>query len=45
MPAAAWWILAIAAMVGMFAACVILVAVALRVFENALARRRHTPSE
>jgi hypothetical protein len=40
MPAAAWWTLAILAMVGLFAACVIVVAVGLRVLENVLARRR-----
>jgi hypothetical protein len=40
MPAAVWWTIAIVAMVGMFAACVIAVSVGLRLFENALARRR-----
>jgi hypothetical protein len=40
MPAAVWWTIAILSMVGMFAACVIVVAVGLRVLENALARRR-----
>lgn len=45
MPAVVWWILAIGAMVGMFAACVIVVAVGLRLFENAIARRQHRPSE
>jgi hypothetical protein len=45
MPAAVWWVLAIGAMVGMFAVCVVVVAVGLRVFENALARRRQRPLE
>ena len=45
MPAAVWWILAIGAMVGMFCACVIVVALGLRVLENALARRQRRPSE
>lgn len=40
MPAAVWWTIAIAAMVGMFAACVLLVVAGVRVLENALARRR-----
>ena len=40
MPAALWWVLAIAAMVGIFAACVIVVALGLRLLESALARRR-----
>jgi hypothetical protein len=37
---AIWMVLAIGAMVGMFAACVIVVAVAVRMLENALAKRR-----
>jgi hypothetical protein len=45
MPAAVWWVIAVGAMVGMFAACVILVAVGVRMLENALARRRQRPSE
>ena len=40
MPAAVWWTIAILAMAGMFAACVIAVAIVLRVLENALAKRR-----
>lgn len=45
MPTAVWWVVAVGAMVGMFAACVLLVAVGVRVLENALARRRQRPSE
>ena len=45
MPAAVWWILAIGAMVGLFAACVVVVAVGLRLLESAFARRRQRPSE
>jgi hypothetical protein len=45
MPAVVWWILAFGAMVGLFAACVIAVAVGLRVLENALDRRQRRPSE
>jgi hypothetical protein len=45
MATAVWWVVAVGAMVGLFAACVILVAVGLRVLENVLARRRQRPSE
>jgi hypothetical protein len=37
---AIWTVLAVGVMVGMFAGCVIAVAVGVRVLENALARRR-----
>lgn len=45
MATAVWWVVAVGAMVGTFAACVILVAVGVRVLENVLARRRQRPSE
>ena len=45
MPAAVWWVLAIAAMAGMFAACVIVVSVGLRALENARARRQQRATE
>jgi small basic protein len=45
MATAVWWVVAVGAMVGLFAACVILVAVGVRVLENVLARRRQRPSE
>jgi hypothetical protein len=40
---AIWTALALAAMAGLFAACVIVVAAAVRVLENALAKRRGEP--
>ena len=40
MPAAIWWTLAIVAMAGMFAACVVIVALGVRLLERVLARRR-----
>ena len=40
MPAAAWWFLAISAMVGLFVACVVVVTVGVRLLVLALARRR-----
>jgi putative Ca2+/H+ antiporter (TMEM165/GDT1 family) len=45
MATAVWWVVAVGAMVGMFAACVILVAAGVRVLENVLARRRQRQSE
>ena len=44
MATAVWTALAVAALVGMFAACVIVVAAGVRVLENLLARRRGKPS-
>lgn len=40
MPAAVWWTLAIGAMLAMFAACVLVVAVGVRMLERILVRRR-----
>lgn len=40
MALAVWTVLALAALVGMFVACVIVVAAAIRVLEGVLARRR-----
>ena len=40
-----WTGFAIAAMAGMFAACVVAVVVGVRVLENALAKRRGKPSQ
>jgi hypothetical protein len=40
MALAVWTVLALAALVGMFAACVIVVAAGIRVLEGVLAKRR-----
>jgi len=40
MPAAVWLIFAVTAMVGIFVACVLVVAAGVRVLEGALERRR-----
>jgi len=40
MATAIWTVFAVAVMVGIFACCVIVVAAALRLFENARAKRR-----
>jgi hypothetical protein len=45
MPAAMWWTLAIAAMVGMFAGSVVVVTVGIRLLEGMLARRRQGTPE
>jgi len=42
MAGAVWMVFAIAAMLGMFAACVAVVAAGVRVLENFLAKRRGT---
>jgi hypothetical protein len=44
MSAAIWMVLAIAGMVGMFAACVFVVVVGVRMLEGAVARRQRRPS-
>jgi hypothetical protein len=41
---AIWMVLAISAMAGMFASCVVAVVVGVRVLENMLARRRREPA-
>jgi len=40
MSTAVWTVFAVAAMVGIFAGCVVVVTAGVRVLENALARRR-----
>lgn len=45
MATAVWWVVAVGAMVGMFATCVLLIAAGVRVLENVLARRRRRPTE
>jgi hypothetical protein len=40
MAAAIWMVLAVATMVGIFAACVVVVVAGVRVLENALAKHR-----
>jgi hypothetical protein len=44
MATAVWTVLAIGAMAGMFAACILAVTVGVRLLENMLARRRQNPS-
>jgi heme exporter protein D len=44
MPAAVWLAFAVTAMVGIFVACVLVVAAGVRVLEGVLARRRRNPA-